>query len=300
MEDNTTEMETTALTTSKSAPPNNVDLPKLENEIKDYLNQMNQNYIDIASNIIEIGKRLILAKSLFKHGKWQLWLENNFQLTKRSAQQFMQCAKRFGKNEIDFAFTSTKMIALLALPKADTEKFIEQKATEGTPVSDMSIKTLRQEIKQWKSKTDTPTPSQFNEVEDIVTIDITPDDFQQKQDDTEQITFNEPDDTSLDNPVSEEQIYSESQQPSLEPQQPPDESAHEYNRQEPFILEAPSEVEGTYLIKELSNMSSSLIQQENHKEILQNFAKNNSAQLATTIQNLSTIISELQALCKNE
>ena len=293
MEDNTTEMETTALTTSESAPPDNTKLTQLENEIKYHINQIKQNYI-------EIGKRLIQAKSLVQHGQWAYWLQDNFKLSQSYANKLMSCAKRFANSESIPNLTSTQMLALLALPKADTEKFIEQKATEGTPVSDMSIKTLRQEIKQWKSKTDTPTPSQFNEVEDIVTIDITPDDFQQKQDDTEQITFNEPDDTSLDNPVSEEQIYSESQQPSLEPQQPPDESAHEYNRQEPFILEAPSEVQGTYLIKELSNMSSSLIQQENHKEILQNFAKNNPAQLATTIQNLSTIISELQALCKNE
>ena len=64
MEDNTTKMEATALTTSESTTPNNIDLPKLENEIKDYLNQVNQNYIDIANNTIEIGKRLILAKSL--------------------------------------------------------------------------------------------------------------------------------------------------------------------------------------------------------------------------------------------
>ena len=66
------------------------------------------------------------------------------------------------------------------------------------------------------------------------------------------------------------------------------------------IIEVNAEIPEPSLIEKLSRMSSSLIQQENHKEILQSFAKNNPTQLATTIQNLSTIISELQALRKNE
>ncbi|MBR0301700.1 MAG: DUF3102 domain-containing protein, partial [Bacilli bacterium] len=179
MEDNTTEMETTALTTSESAPPNDINLPQLENEIKFYLNQISQ-------NIIEIGKRLIQAKSLVQHGQWQTWLQNNFQLSQWSAIKFMNCAERFGKLESIPILNSTQMIALLSLPEADTEKFIEQKEVAGTPVSDMSVKTLRKEIKQWKSETEKITPVQPSENKNIETIDITSVNSQQNQNTTEQ------------------------------------------------------------------------------------------------------------------
>ncbi len=288
MEDTKTKTETTALTTSESAPPINIDLPQLETEIKDYLKQTTQNFI-------EIGKRLIQAKSLVPHGQWQDWLENNFQFTKRRAQQFMQCAERFGKNEIDFAFPSTKMIALLSLPEADTEKFIEQKKATGTPISDMSVKTLRKEIKQWKSETEKISPVQPSENKNIETIDITPVDSQQNQNTTEQTIPNKPDDTPLDNLnlVSTEPSYPE-------PQQPNNESTNEFNEQESFIPESPVEIPETSLIEKLSNMSSSLIQKENRKEIIQNFAKNNPSKLNIVIQNLTDIISELKALSQKE
>ena len=286
MEDNTTEMETTALTTSESAPPSNIDLPQLENEIKYYLNQISQ-------NVIEIGKRLIQAKSLVKHGEWLNWLEKNFQLSHTSAKRFMQCAERYSNSATSHHLNQSQMIALLSLPEADTEKFIEQKESEGTPVSDMSVKTLRKEIKQWKSETKKIPSAQFSEAKEIDTIDITPVNSQQNQNDTEQITSNESDDTPHDNLVSTEPTYPE-------PQQPNNESVYKRNEQEPFILESPAEIPGTFLIEEIFDASISLSKRDNKNEIIQSFAKNNPSKLDVVIQNLSTIISELQALRKNE
>ena len=63
-------------------------LAQLENEIKFHLGQVSQ-------SIIEVGKRLLQAKSLVKHGEWQTWLENNFKLSYRTAKNFMDCAERF-------------------------------------------------------------------------------------------------------------------------------------------------------------------------------------------------------------
>lgn len=286
MEDNITEMEPTALTTSEPAPPSNINLPQLETEIKYYLNQISQ-------NVIEIGKRLIQAKSLVKHGEWQTWLQNNFQFSQNTAGRFMQVAKRFGKSATSQTLNQSQMIALLALPEADTEKFIEQKEAAGTPVSDMSVKTLRNEIKQWKSETEKISTVQPSENKNIETIDISPVNSQQNQNPTEQTISNEPDDTPLDNLVSTEPTYPETQQPN-------NESAYKLNKQEPFILESPAELPGTYLIEELSSMTTSLIQHENRNKILQNFAKSNPVQLATTIQNLTAIISELKALSQKE
>ena len=185
------------------------------------------------------------------------------------------------------------MIALLPLPEDDTEKFIKKKIAEGTPISDMSVRTLRKEVKKWKSETEKISPVQSSENKDIVTIDITPADSQQNQNSTEQTISNEPDDTPLDNLVSTEPTYPE-------PQQPNNESTNEFNEQESFIPESPVEIPETSLIEKLSNMSSSLIQKENRKEIIQNFAKNNPSKLNIVIQNLTDIISELKALSQKE
>jgi chromosome segregation ATPase len=45
----------------------------------------------------------------------------------------------------------SQVTELLSLPEAETETFIEQKKAEGKPVEDMTVKTLRQEIKDWKN-----------------------------------------------------------------------------------------------------------------------------------------------------
>ena len=128
---------------------NSVDnLPQLELEIKFYLGQT-------AQNIIEVGKRLIQAKSLVKHGDWQAWLEKNFSLKQSTAYNFMACANKFRNFQSIGSFNSTQLITLLALPNAEeTEKFIEQKAAEGKQVADMTIKQLRAEIASYKADHD--------------------------------------------------------------------------------------------------------------------------------------------------
>ena len=121
-------------------------LPQLELEIKFYLGQT-------AHNIIEVGKRLIQAKSLVNHGHWQAWLQNNFQLGQSAANKFMSVAERFANSESIPILKSTQMIQLLALPSAEeTEKFIAEKAAEGKKVAEMTIKKLREEIAEWKKK----------------------------------------------------------------------------------------------------------------------------------------------------
>ena len=127
----------------------NAALPQLTIEIKFYLNQT-------AQNIIEVGKRLIQAKELVPHGEWLNWLQNNFNLSIPTAQKFMQISDRFGISRIDTAFAEvlspTQMIAMLALPAGDEEKFIAEMAAKGTPVEDMTTRKLREEIQKYKDE----------------------------------------------------------------------------------------------------------------------------------------------------
>ena len=115
-------------------------IEELAAEIQYYMVQMGQ-------NAIEIGKRLAVAKEKLPHGEWQNWLEDNFNLSQRTARQLMQMAERFSKWQMSAVFSQSQMAEMLALPEAETEKFIERKAAEGTPVEKMKIRTLRAEVK---------------------------------------------------------------------------------------------------------------------------------------------------------
>ena len=92
------------------------NLEQLTVEIKFYVNQWGQ-------NTIEIGKRLIAAKKLVEHGDWSKWLEDNFQLKERSAQNFMAVAERFGKTQMSADLKFYQMVQLFSLPAEETEKF---------------------------------------------------------------------------------------------------------------------------------------------------------------------------------
>ena len=60
--------------------------------------------------------------------------------------KFMQIAERFGKSTTSWILNYSQMAEMLALPEGDEEKFIEEKAAEGKPVEDMTVKTLRAEV----------------------------------------------------------------------------------------------------------------------------------------------------------
>ena len=142
-------------------------LPQLETEIKEHLTK-------IATNYIEVGNRLIEAKELVKHGQWQIWLENNFQLKRQSAQNFMNIAKRFGtKYQSIGNLNSTQMIAMLSLPEGQEERFIEQKTIDGIPIEKMSIKSLKTEIKQWNSTHKKPKKKKTSANKSTIDIDAT-------------------------------------------------------------------------------------------------------------------------------
>jgi hypothetical protein len=54
-----------------------------------------------SADILAIGADLIRAKTLLGHGSFGAWLDREFSLTQRSAEQFMSAARRFGgKSEV--------------------------------------------------------------------------------------------------------------------------------------------------------------------------------------------------------
>ena len=66
--------------------------------------------------------------------------------------QFMRVAERFSNCSTSNILNQSQMFELLALPADETAEFIEAQAAAGTPVEDMTVKNLRAEIQQWKSR----------------------------------------------------------------------------------------------------------------------------------------------------
>jgi phage pi2 protein 07 len=128
-------------------PAETPTLNQLELEIKFYLNQT-------AQNILEVGKRLTQAKAMVQHGEWQNWLKDNFNLSKSTANNFMRCAERFSNFQTSGNLNPSQMVEMLSLPAGEEEKFIAEKAAEGTPVEDMTVKKLREEVAKYKANCD--------------------------------------------------------------------------------------------------------------------------------------------------
>ena len=74
------------------------------------------------------------------HGEWQNWLKDNFNLSQRTASNFMNIAERYSNWQTSAVLNPSQMVELLALPADETEQFIEAKAAEGNPVENMTIK----------------------------------------------------------------------------------------------------------------------------------------------------------------
>lgn len=108
---------------------------------------------NMANSAIIIGQELTECKKEVGHGNWANWLKDNFNLSQESARKFMKIAEHFGANsKSTWNLNPTQMWEMLALPVGEEENCIADKAAEGSPVQNMSVKKLRQEIKLWKGK----------------------------------------------------------------------------------------------------------------------------------------------------
>ena len=140
----TTANSETALTTTNAATPATTLAQRV---IKIQFHLQN-----IGNSIIIIGQELIECKKEVGHGNWTNWLKENFKLKKSTAANFMAIAERFSNFQTSGNFSQSQLVEMLALPAGEEEKFIEQKAAEGNPVENMTIKQEREEIKKYKAK----------------------------------------------------------------------------------------------------------------------------------------------------
>ena len=91
----------------------------------------------LLSNLIEIGRLLVEAKSMVAHGEWGKYLEEQVDYSQSTANNLMKLYQEYGDNQESFfgslqnsqAFgklSYTQALALLALPAEDREAFAEE------------------------------------------------------------------------------------------------------------------------------------------------------------------------------
>lgn len=104
----------------------------------------------LGESILEIGQRLIEAKSRLPHGEWLPWLSEKVDFSETTAQRFMKVARGYSNPALVTDLGLSKAMKLLELPDSDRYEFIgETHSINGSEktVFDMSKRELEQAIK---------------------------------------------------------------------------------------------------------------------------------------------------------
>jgi len=96
------------------APSEQAELTELANRVRDRLQQT-------ALGVIQIGSDLNRAKELLGHGQFGPWLDEQFGLGRRSAEQFMAAARRFGSRSEIVSHLPAGAVLELSAPSAPNE-----------------------------------------------------------------------------------------------------------------------------------------------------------------------------------
>ena len=103
--------------------------------------------------ILEIGRRLIEAKSQLQHGEWLPWLAEKVDFSEMTAQRFMKLARECENTPALLDLGATKALSLLALPESEREEFVSEKHEvrgEEKTVQEMSTRELDEAIRARK------------------------------------------------------------------------------------------------------------------------------------------------------
>ncbi len=271
-------------------------IEELTTEIQLYLGKIGQ-------NIIEVGKRLIRAKSLLAHGEWQNWLKDNFNLSKSTANNFMRCAERFSNFQTSGNLNPSQMVEMLSLPAEETEKFIVEKSAEGMPVESMSVKKLREEVKKYNLKlsgTDGDSDKKsVTIVEDLppktVTVEVVPIESEVNPDESEIVTTEEISKVKSNLPLNEKEELPEILSTDVEEIQPIETGSNTVDNDS-------ADDETTQDLVQLFKLASSLLNKADLQNALTQLAKKDLQNLEMQLSQLNALQTELKnyaEVCKN-
>ena len=118
------------------------------NSIKDQTRQI------MLQSSIEIGRRLVEAKSMLKHGEWGNWLKESVDYSQSTANNLMKIFEEYGSDQLALFGDNAKSqafgnlsysqaIALLGIPAEEREAFVQE-----NEVDSMSTRELQKAVKE--------------------------------------------------------------------------------------------------------------------------------------------------------
>lgn len=116
----------------------------------------------LLTGAIEIGRRLVEAKSMVPHGEWGKYLQERVNYSQSSANNLMKLYQEYGDNQAslfdDFAnsqtfqnLTYTKALAMLALPAEMRQSFAEEHDVENKSTREVQAE-VQEELEKLKAE----------------------------------------------------------------------------------------------------------------------------------------------------
>lgn len=103
--------------------------------------------LDARLNLLQLGRVLSEAKPLVPHGEWDAWIRENADMSRRTAEQYMQAYAKFGADPQIAKLGTSKVLKLLPLPGEQLEQLFEE-----NDVKSMSTRQLDEAIHNQKEK----------------------------------------------------------------------------------------------------------------------------------------------------
>ena len=110
--------------------------PEHREAVKEAAIDIRQRTKRASDDILQIGARLCEVKALLPHGQFQDWAEDEFGMSKRTAQNLMNVAQRFLDKNETVSLLGTSVLYLLASPStpdAAIDAVVEYAQTNGAP-----------------------------------------------------------------------------------------------------------------------------------------------------------------------
>lgn len=105
--------------------------------------------LNINMNMWQLARVFIEAKELLPHGEFGKWVEENADVSERTAQDMMASYKRFGGRPQFAELGQAKTFKLLPLPAGTEEKFLEEHDVQAMTAREVqeAVKKVREEAR---------------------------------------------------------------------------------------------------------------------------------------------------------
>lgn len=115
--------------------------------LEPYVQQGRMFLFTAAQSLIQYGRVLTEAKPLVPRGQFEKWVQSSFNMSERTAQQYMAVWKRFGSNAMLKDVQFSNLQKMLALPEGKEEQFAAENDLQSMTAREVekAVRQVREE-----------------------------------------------------------------------------------------------------------------------------------------------------------